>query len=143
MNFGLTSFLFCFFVFNSRSVAAKPRSKSRRDDKRRKTSLFRKLSSRKATAEMNQMLSGSQSLNSLRSDMSTGSIGASGASANSPGVITSIRHSTSTPDPQSDSSSPADSAPCSPVTTGNNNVIFSVKFNFTHSQTITTLIFFT
>jgi microtubule-associated serine/threonine kinase len=95
-----------------------------RDDKRRKTSLFRKLSSRKATAEMNQMLSGSQSLNSLRSDMSTGSIGA-GASATSPGVITSIRHSTSTPDPQSDSSSPADSAPCSPVTTG--NIIFYVK----------------
>merc|ERR1712141_905559 len=100
-----------------RSVATKPRSKSRRDDKRRKTSLFRKLSSRKATAEMNQMLSGSQSLNSLRSDLSTGSIGAGGASANSPGVITSIRHSTSTPDPQSDSSGPADSAPCSPVTT--------------------------
>ena len=49
-----------------RSVAstAKPRSKSRRDDKRRKTSLFRKLSSKKATAEM-QMLTGSQSLNSL------------------------------------------------------------------------------
>ena len=118
-----------FFVFNSRSVAAKPRSKSRRDDKRRKTSLFRKLSSRKATAEMNQMLSGSQSLNSLRSDMSTGSIGAGGASGTSPGLVTSIRHSTSTPDPQSDSSSPADSAPCSPVTTGN-NIIFSVKLLF-------------
>merc|ERR1719510_1279278 len=79
---------------------AKPRSKSRRDDKRRKTSLFRKLSSKKATAEM-QMLSGSQSLNSL-----------------SPANPISLRHSTSTPDPNhSDSSSPAsDSAPCSPVT---------------------------
>lgn len=77
---------------------AKPRSKSRRDDKRRKTSLFRKLSSKKATAEM-QMLSGSQSLNSL-------------SPANP-----ILRHSTSTPDPNhSDSSSPADSAPCSPVT---------------------------
>merc|ERR1719195_1697168 len=41
-----------------RSVAAKPRSKSksRRDDKRhRKASLFRKLSSKKATAEMQQL----------------------------------------------------------------------------------------
>ncbi len=84
-----------------RSVApAKPRSKSRRDDKRRKTTLFRKLSSKKVTAEM-QMLSGSQSLNSL--------------SPVNPGIL---RHSTSTPDPNhSDSSSPAsDSAPCSPVT---------------------------
>ena len=75
-----------------RSVAssAKARSKSRRDDKRhRKTSLFRKLSSKKATAEM-QMLSGSQSLNSL-------------SPANP-----ILRHSTSTPDPNhSDSSSPA------------------------------------
>ena len=74
-----------------RAVAsAKPRSKSRRDDKHRhrKTSLFRKLSSKKATAEM-QMLSGSQSLNSL-----------------SPANPV-LRHSTSTPDPQSDSSSPA------------------------------------
>lgn len=80
------------------SATAKPRSKSRRDDKRRKTSLFRKLSSKKATAEM-QMLSGSQSLNSL-------------SPANP-----ILRHSTSTPDPNhSDSSSPADSAPCSPVT---------------------------
>ena len=75
------------------------------------------------------MLSGSQSLNSLRSDMSTGSIGAGGASGTSPGLVTSIRHSTSTPDPQSDSSSPADSAPCSPVTTGN-NIFFSVKLLF-------------
>ena len=83
-----------------RAVAsAKPRSKSRREEKRhRKTSLFRKLSSKKATAEM-QMLSGSQSLNSL-----------------SPANPAALRHSTSTPDPQSDSSSPADSAPCSPVT---------------------------
>merc|ERR1719270_1919946 len=81
------------------SSSAKARSKSRRDEKRhRKTSLFRKLSSKKATAEM-QMLSGSQSLNSL-----------------SP-VNPILRHSTSTPDPNhSDSSSPADSAPCSPVT---------------------------
>ena len=75
-----------------RSVAssAKARSKSRRDEKRhRKTSLFRKLSSKKATAEM-QMLSGSQSLNSL-------------SPANP-----ILRHSTSTPDPNhSDSSSPA------------------------------------
>ena len=75
-----------------RSVAssAKARSKSRRDDKRhRKTSLFRKLSSKKATAEM-QMLSGSQSLNSL-------------SPANP-----ILRHSTSTPDPNhSDLSSPA------------------------------------
>ena len=88
-----------------RAVAsAKPRSKSRRDDKRhRKTSLFRKLSSKKATAEM-QMLSGSQSLNSL-----------------SPANPGALRHSTSTPDPnQSDSSSPADSAPCSPVTVSTN-----------------------
>ena len=88
-----------------RAVAsAKPRSKSRRDDKRhRKTSLFRKLSSKKATAEM-QMLSGSQSLNSL-----------------SPANSGALRHSTSTPDPnQSDSSSPADSAPCSPVTVSTN-----------------------
>jgi len=79
--------------------SAKARSKSRRDEKRhRKTSLFRKLSSKKATAEM-QMLSGSQSLNSL-------------SPANP-----ILRHSTSTPDPNhSDSSSPADSAPCSPVT---------------------------
>merc|ERR1719270_2056125 len=81
------------------SSSAKARSKSRRDEKRhRKTSLFRKLSSKKATAEM-QMLSGSQSLNSL-------------SPANP-----ILRHSTSTPDPNhSDSSSPADSAPCSPVT---------------------------
>ena len=72
------------------SSSAKARSKSRRDEKRhRKTSLFRKLSSKKATAEM-QMLSGSQSLNSL-----------------SP-VNPILRHSTSTPDPNhSDSSSPA------------------------------------
>ena len=70
--------------------SAKARSKSRRDEKRhRKTSLFRKLSSKKATAEM-QMLSGSQSLNSL-------------SPANP-----ILRHSTSTPDPNhSDSSSPA------------------------------------
>merc|ERR1719270_2269491 len=86
------------------SSSAKARSKSRRDEKRhRKTSLFRKLSSKKATAEM-QMLSGSQSLNSL-----------------SPANPGALRHSTSTPDPnQSDSSSPADSAPCSPVTVSTN-----------------------
>ena len=85
-----------------RSIStSKPRSKSRRDDKRRKTSLFRKLSSKKATAEM-QMLSGSQSLNSLRP-------------VNTAASEVVLRHSNS--DPQgSESSSPADSAPCSPVT---------------------------
>merc|ERR1719270_1473592 len=54
--------------------ASKHRSKSRKDPKHRKTSLFRKLSSKKATAEMQQLaaaggaaaLSSSQSLQSLR-----------------------------------------------------------------------------
>ena len=58
-----------------RNVASsKHRSKSRRENKHRKTSLFRKLSSKKATAEMQQLaaasgaaaLSSSQSLQSLR-----------------------------------------------------------------------------
>merc|ERR1712223_1704307 len=55
-------------------AASKHRSKSRKDPKHRKTSLFRKLSSKKATAEMQQLaaaggaaaLSSSQSLQSLR-----------------------------------------------------------------------------
>merc|ERR1719232_1570807 len=65
---------------------------------------------------MNQMLSGSQSLNSLRSDI-VGGGSTSGQAGNTDMIHRQIRHSTSTPDPQSDSSSPADSAPCSPVTT--------------------------
>ena len=55
-------------------AASKHRSKNRKDPKHRKTSLFRKLSSKKATAEMQQLaaaggvasLSSSQSLQSLR-----------------------------------------------------------------------------
>ena len=55
-------------------AASKHRSKSRKDPKHRKTSLFRKLSSKKATAEMQQLaaaggaaaISSSQSLQSLR-----------------------------------------------------------------------------
>ena len=55
-------------------AASKHRSKTRKDPKHRKTSLFRKLSSKKATAEMQQLaaaggvaaLSSSQSLQSLR-----------------------------------------------------------------------------
>ncbi len=60
----------------ARRSAAKHRTKGRREDKRRKTSLFRKLSSKKATAEIQQLaaaaggaaascLPGSQSLQSL------------------------------------------------------------------------------
>ena len=49
-----------------RSVLAKPRSKSRRDDKiRRKSSLFSRLSRKKATAEMQQLTAG-QSFQALR-----------------------------------------------------------------------------
>ena len=59
--------------------ASKHRSKSRKDPKHRKTSLFRKLSSKKATAEMQQLaaaggaaaLSSSQSLQSLRESTPT------------------------------------------------------------------------
>ena len=55
-------------------ASSKHRSKSRKENKHRKTSLFRKLSSKKATAEMQQLaaaggaaaLSSSQSLQSLR-----------------------------------------------------------------------------
>ena len=102
-----------------RTTTSKHRSKSRRDaDKRRKTSLFRKLSSKKATAEMQQLasasggqiLSASQSLQSLREP----TIVASGQAI--------LRNASISADSgNSDSclsSSPADSAPCSPAPGG-------------------------
>ncbi|TRY75715.1 hypothetical protein TCAL_08679 [Tigriopus californicus] len=107
----------------ARRAVAKHRSKSRRDDKKRKTSLFRKLSSKKATAEMQQLaasgghsLSASQSLQSLRESpfisgtaikpISTSPIPGGGCQASDSALSDSC------------SSSPADSAPCSPASLG-------------------------
>lgn len=98
-----------------RSVLAKPRSKSRRDDKiRRKSSLFSRLSRKKATAEM-QQLSAGQSLQALRE-----SPGIRSLPTLQPFVsqvpASSVTSSLPLDALQSDSSSPGDSsAPCSPA----------------------------
>ncbi len=90
-----------------RTVAAKSRGKSRREDKRRKTSLFRKLSSKKATAEIQQLAA------AQHQQLPGRSVGESGSFGRHPS--TSGSDSTQS---QSDScsSSPADSSPCSPAT---------------------------
>lgn len=85
-----------------KSFLNKPRSKARRDEKiRRKSSLFSKLSRKKATAEMQQLSMGHSK--ALR-EMSMSMVSSSSA-VNQP----------SNADFQSDSSSPGDSSPCSPA----------------------------
>jgi microtubule-associated serine/threonine kinase len=92
-----------------RSAVTKPRSKNRRDDKiRRKSSLFSRLSRKKATAEM-QQLSAGQNFQSLRESPGIRSL---------PALHPSVPTLPALPLDafQSDSSSPGDSsAPCSPA----------------------------
>ena len=88
-------------------AAAKHRSKSRRENKHRKTSLFRKLSSKKATAEMQQIaaassLSQSQSLQSLQHK-------------NTPIPVTTSAPTTANSSVDSAADSSTDSSPCSPA----------------------------
>ena len=85
-----------------RSVAtAKHRSKTRRDHKNRKASLFRKLSSKKATAEMQQIAAANMQ------HAANTAMAAVGLPALQP--LASV----DSPAPLSDSSG-ADSTPCSP-----------------------------
>ena len=89
-----------------RSVISKPRSKTRRDDKiRRKSSLFSRLSRKKATAEM-QQLSAGQNFPALRDNSGIRSL---------PTLLPQLPVLPADAF-QSDSSSPGDSsAPCSPA----------------------------
>ena len=107
-----------------RTTASKHRSKSRRDaDKRRKTSLFRKLSSKKATQEMQQQLasssvSGQQQALSASQSLQSLPMVASGQAilrntSISAGVVDSGNSDSCL------SSSPADSTPCSPASGAN------------------------
>ena len=89
-----------------RSVAtAKHRSKTRRDNKNRKASLFRKLSSKKATAEMQQIAAANMQ------HAANTAMAAVGLPALQP--LASV----DSPAPLSDSSG-ADSTPCSPSPAG-------------------------
>jgi microtubule-associated serine/threonine kinase len=84
----------------------KPRSKARRDEKiRRKSSLFSKLSRKKATAEMQQLSMGhSKALREMSGVMSMSMV-----------LSPSTLNQSSNADFLSDSSSPGDSTPCSPA----------------------------
>jgi len=90
-----------------KNVLSKPRNKTRRDEKiRRKSSLFSKLSRKKATAEMQQLSLGhSKTLRETVPGVWPASI-----------VSTGNGNQAFTNDFQSDSSSPGDTSPCSPAT---------------------------
>ena len=105
----------------ARRNVAKHRHKKRDVDKRRKTSLFRKLSSKRASAEMQQianagMLSASRSLQSLREPVTPG--------AKTPSTNTGRLHS-QTSFQESPLSSPSESCdsstPCSPGAGGHSS----------------------